>query len=711
MEYKLKIGEKDLIFDTRDMAEQANGEVLVRLGDTMILVTAVMSPQDSDNLDFFPLTVDYEERYYAAGKILGARYIKRESRPADEAILTGRLVDRAIRPRFPENMKRAVQVIITCLSWDTQNDSDILGLLGASFSLSMSDIPWQGPLAAIRLAKINEQFIPNPNYEERSKAELDLVITGVEENGQLLINMIEARADEVSEAVFLQAAKAAEPYLKQIIEFQRKIKDEIGEKKIELAGAQQDRELEKEIAKFIGDKLEKIIFNREKPNFGVESRREKTERGIEMDDLKQAVIYFVEEKYPAGEKTKMAKQFFEKTIKDIVQENILKNNRRPDGRAMDEIRSLNCEVGLLPRTHGSGVFKRGQTRTISILTLGAPGDQQVIEGMEFVGKKRFMHHYNFPPYSVGEIKPLRGPGRRDIGHGMLAEKALVPLIPTFEDFPYTIRVVSETVSSNGSSSMASVSSSSLALMDAGVPIKRPAAGIAVGIVQAENGDYKLLTDIQGPEDHHGGMDFKVAGTRNGITAVQMDVKIAGITIDIMREALEQGRKAREQILDTIEQTLAGPRPELSPYAPRILMLSINPEKIKDVIGPGGRIIKEIIEKCGVTIDVQNDGLVLITSESVESAQKALDWVKNLTREIKVGEIFEGKVVRIMDFGAFVELIPGQDGLVHISELAPFRVKTVDQVLKLGQAITVKVIAIDEQGRINLSLKQVKQPEA
>ena len=712
--FKLKLGEKELIIEVNTMAQQANGSVLVRYGDTVVLGTAVISKREREGMDFLPLFVDYEERFYAAGKILGARYIRRESRPTDEAILTARLIDRTIRPLFPQQLRKEIQIIITCLSWDGENDPDILGLIAASCALSISDIPWPGPVAATRVGKISdkEEFILNPTYKQRGKngsdlsnqSGLDLVITGLdpspilEKKGkgeEVLINMIEAESAEVSEETILKAAKFAKPFLKKIIDFQKEIKEKTGKEKIILDEQVPEPELEREIKEFLGKKLENALYQEDKQG-----------RMDDVNELKEELTYFIEGKYPGMGKTKPAKIFFEKEIEDLIHRHVLKSEKRPDGRKLDELRKIQIEVGILPRTHGSCLFCRGTTKALSILTLGAPGDHRLLEGMEIVGKKRFMHHYNFPPYSVGEVKPMRGPARRDIGHGMLAEKALMPLVPSFEEFPYTMRIVSEIVSSNGSTSMASISSASVALMDAGVPIKAPAAGIAMGLITADNGiDYKILTDIQGPEDHYGDMDFKVAGTKKGITAMQMDVKIRGISEKILKDALEQGKRIRLQILDKIEKTLPQPRKQLSPYAPRILTIQINPEKIRDVIGPGGKMINEIIEECKVDIDIQDSGLIYITSESEEAAKKALAWIKNLTREVKVGETFQGKVKRILDFGAFVEVLPKQEGLVHISQLASYHVNKVEDIVKLGDIVSVKVISIDEQGRINLSMKK------
>jgi len=703
--FKLELGGRTLQVEIRSLAERANGEVMVRYGDTLILATCVMSKEKKEELSFFPLTVNYEERFYAAGKIYGSRYIKRETRPSDEAITNARLIDRTIRPRFPENLSREIQVIITVLSWDGENDPDIIGLLAASLTLSISDIPWSGPIAGLRIARANDQWILNPTYEDKEKSDLDLVLAGSIKDGEILVNMIEANCQEAKEDLIMEAFDFSKKYFKKLIAFQEDISKKIGKEKIAIEALVPDLEIEKEIKEFLGEKLERALFQKEK----VES----------MDDVnkfKEDLAYFIEGKYPGMEKTQYALDFFEKEIERIVHENILKQERRVDGRKLDEIREIQTETALLPRTHGSGLFCRGRTKALSILTLGAPGDQQLLEGMEIVGKKRFMHHYNFPPYSVGEVKPIRGPSRRDIGHGMLVEKALLPLIPGFDEFPYTIRVVSEMLSSNGSTSMASVSSASLSLMDAGVPIKAAAAGIAIGLMiekglssakATEGKNYKILTDIQGPEDRHGDMDLKVAGTRKGITVIQMDVKIEGITEKILKEALSGAKKARLKILDLMEKVIKKPRPQLSPYAPRIYTLQINPEKIREVIGPGGKIINEIIAETGATIDIQDSGLIFVTAEKETAAKKAISWIKNITREVRVGEVFQGKVKRILSFGAMVEVLPGQEGLIHISKLAPRRINKVEDVVKIGDVVSVKVISIDEQGRINLALKENK----
>ncbi len=697
--FKTKISQKELIIEFRNLAEQANGNIFVRCGDTLVLTTCVMNKESRENRGFFPLTVEYEEKYYAAGKIKGPRYIKRESRPSDEAICNARLIDRAIRPRFPQNLPKEVQVITTILSWDGQNDPDVLGLIAASLALSISDIPWFGPLSAVRVCQKDGKFILNPTYEERENSDLDIVFAAILENDEILINMIEGGSEEIEENLILEALDFAEKPLKEIIVFQKEVIKKIGKEKTVIESLPSDPDFEKEIREFLDERLEKTIY-----------QKEKNKRTEDLEQLKEEYFSFVEEKYPGQGRVKYAQSFFEEEINRLLHENIIKYEKRPDGRKLDELRGIDCEVGILPRTHGSGLFCRGQTKSLSILTLGSPNDRQLIEGMEIVGKKRFMHHYNFPPYCSGEIKPLRGPGRREIGHGMLAEKALLPLIPSSEEFPYTIRVVSEILSSNGSTSMASVSSSSLALMDAGVPIKRPAAGIAIGLVlDKKTGDYKILTDIQGPEDHHGDMDLKVAGTRRGITAIQMDVKVDGLSLKILEDTLTQAKKAREEILDKMEAVIKTPKAELSPYAPRVYVLHINPEKIGNVIGSGGKVINKIIDETGASIDIEDDGTVFVSSEKAEGANKAIDWIQSLTRELKVGEIFQGKVVKITDFGAFIELIPGQDGLLHVSELtSPQRGgksggNKVEDFIHRGDTVSVRIKNIDDLGRINLTL--------
>lgn len=693
MKFNLKLDGKNIEVETNSLAEQANGSVLARCGDTLVLATCVMSKQDRADLGFFPLFVEYQEKYYAAGKIKGPRYIKRESRPSDEAVCNSRMIDRSIRPRFPKGLIREIQVIITVLSWDGENDPDLLGLIASSVALSISDIPWNGPLGAVRVCRKDDGLILNPSYKEREGADMDIVFVGLLDDKEFLINMIEGSFQQIEEKAILEAYDFAEKHIKKIIEFQDDVRKKSGKEKVVLELGAQDPDLEKEIKKFLSDKFEKAFF-----------QKDKIKRSEQLDDLTKELSSFIEDKYDDEGKLKYALSFLDEEADRLIHENVIKYDKRVDARKLDEVRKIASEIGIIPRAHGSGLFSRGQTKSLSILTLGGPGDQQLIEGMEVVGDKRFMHHYNFPPYSSGEVKPVRGPGRREIGHGVLAEKALLPLLPNVEEFPYTIRIVSEIVSSNGSTSMASVSGCSLALMDAGVPIKGLATGIAIGLIKDEGtGKHKLLTDIQGPEDHHGDMDFKVAGTRQGITVVQMDVKVNGIDRKIIEQALNMAKKARLEILDVMEKTISKPRAELSPHAPRIFTIQINPDKIGELIGPGGKVINKIIDETGAEIDIQDSGLVFITSEKGESAEKAVALVKSITREVKVGEVFQGEVKRILDFGAFVEILPGQDGLIHISKLSDKRVEKVEDVVKVGDAVSVKVISVDDQGRINLLL--------
>ncbi|MFA5355218.1 MAG: polyribonucleotide nucleotidyltransferase [Candidatus Paceibacterota bacterium] len=705
--FKTDIGGKELKVEINDLAEQASGSVLVQYGDTTVMANVTAAKTGRDGVDFFPLTVEYEEKFYAAGKILGSRFLRRETKPSDEAILTARFIDRAIRPCFPEGYKNEVQVIVTCLSWDEENDPDVIGLIAASLALAISDIPWKGPVAALRLGRNKDnEFVVNPTYPQRTEMNFELTVAGLESEfakflgneakDNILINMMEAEGMEVEETVFAEAVEMTKPHLEKILNFQKDIAKKVGKEKMEFAAKEPDAELESAIKDFLGNKLETALFKEDK------------DRMTGVNDLKKELVKHLQEKYPDKDISSCVEEFFEKELNDLVHKNILEKERRVDGRKIDELRSLETQVGILPRTHGSGLFMRGQTKALSILTLGAPGDVKLMEGMEIRGKKRFMHHYNFPPYCSGEVKPLRGPGRREIGHGMLAEKAIFPMIPNAEDFPYTIRIVTEILSSNGSTSQASISSSVLALMDAGVPIKKPVAGIAMGLMSDYKGAWKTVTDIQGPEDHHGDMDFKIAGTKDGITAVQMDVKIEGIGKEVVKKALEEAKTARIKILAEMAKSIEKPRENLSPYAPRIIVLQINPDKIREVIGPGGKVINEIIDECGVLIDIEDSGKIFVTAEKESAGKRAADWINNLTREVKVGELFEGKVKRILDFGAFVEILPGQEGLVHISQLANYHVNKVEDIVKIGDIIPVKVISIDEQGRINLSHKEAKK---
>ena len=690
--FEIKVGAKPILIKTTNWAEQASGSCLVQCGETEVLVTAVLSPFTREGIDYFPLTVEYEERFYAAGKIFGSRFQKRESRPTDEAVLTARMIDRAIRPLFPKDFKKEVQVIVTCLSWDGENDPDILGMIGASFALATSNIPWNGPLGAIRVTRNDGKWVFNSNYAQRKECDMDLTLAAIEKDGDILVNMIEMGSKEVQEKDFLDAYEAAKKELKKMTDAQIQAVKKIGKTKDEFLPAV-DLDIAGEIKEFLGDRLEKAVTN-----------APKTEKNLGATEiLKQELIKYLAEKHPGEGKEKQVLAFFEKEIERVIIKNIIERDYRPDGRKSTEIRALSCEVGVLPRTHGSGVFARGLTRVLSILTLGGPADQQMLEGMEVVGKKRFMHHYNFPPFSSGETAPMRGPKRREIGHGALVEKALLPVMPEVEKFPYTIRIVSECVSSNGSTSQASVCASTVALMDAGVPIKEPVAGISVGLAKdEETGKYKVLTDIQGPEDHYGDMDFKVAGTKNGITAIQLDVKIDGIDSKIVEEALSRAKDARLKIIDIIRKEIPEPRKNISPYAPKIFTLTIDPAKIGEVIGPKGSVINKIIAECGVTIDVEDTGFISITGIDEVGVEKAVNWIKGITREVQVGEVFQGKVVKIMDFGAFVEILPGTDGMVHISKFVTSRIQSVSEVVKEGDTIPVKVMSIDDLGRINLS---------
>ncbi|MBI4600038.1 polyribonucleotide nucleotidyltransferase [Candidatus Uhrbacteria bacterium] len=702
--YETEVAGKKLILETGKLAMQATAAVTCQYGETVVLATVVMS-NPREGVDFFPLTVDYEERLYAAGKIKSSRFIKREGRATDEAILTGRLIDRSIRPLFPTGVRNEIQVIITVLAVDQENDPDIPAIIGAAAALMLSSIPWDGPLSGIRVGRIDGEWVLNPSYEARAKSELDLFVAGTGEK----VLMIEAGAHQVPEDVMADAVEFSMEHNGRICAFLQEIQEEIGMQKKTAAELTKketgDDEAEEEISQSMWDKARQWLDEKVPEYLTADTKVTKSSRKAAVAKLKQDLDAYLKAEQVGKEKRKTIVEIVNDLAEKEITRAILEEGKRVDLRAFDEIRPLSAEVGILVRTHGSGLFARGETQVLSIATLGSPGDEQTLDGMEEVGKKRYMHHYNFPPYSVGEAKPMRGPGRREVGHGALAEKALMPVLPTKEEFPYTIRVVSEVLGSNGSSSMGSTCGSTLALMDAGVPIKAPVAGIAMGLASNEKGEYKILTDLQDLEDGEGGMDFKVAGTRAGITAIQLDTKTKGLSMQIVKETLAQAQTARMRILDVMDAAITAPRAELSKYAPRIISLQINPDKIRDVIGPGGKIINEIIDATGVQIDIEQSGLVMITSTNEEGSARAVEWVKRLTREVKVGELFEGKVTRIMDFGAFVEILPRTEGLVHISELAPRRVEKVTDVVKVGQTVTVKVVGIDEQNRINLSIKQ------
>lgn len=695
--WTLQIGGRELKVETGVLAQQAGGSVKVSYGDTVVLATATMSEKASNITGYFPLMVDYEERYYAAGKIKGSRFIKREGRPSDEAILTGRMVDRTIRPLFDHRMRNEVQVVVTVLSIDGENDPDIVSIIAASTALSISNIPWNGPVSAVKIGKVNGEFILNPTTTELKEGELNMTVAGTIDK----INMIETAAKEIPEEEILSAFEFGQKAVAKIAEFIAEIKKEIGREKAEPALMQGEEDFEEKIKELLLENgLEQALYIKDKKG-GQKA----------VAEIMEKIVAFIGENHPedSDKRKNIANIILDEVSDEIVHRNILEKELRPDGRKLDEIRPINVQVGILPRTHGTGLFTRGETQALTVTTLGSPGDEQIIDTMEVDTKKRYIHHYNFPPYSVGEVRPMRGPGRREIGHGALAEKALVPVLPTKEEFPYTILLVSEVLSSNGSSSMASTCGSTLSLMDAGVPIKNPVSGIAMGIIVGkDDNQYKILSDIQGLEDHYGDMDFKAAGTSNGITALQMDVKVNGVTIPMLRDVLSQSKEGRKYILGKMLNVIPEPRVEMSPYAPRIIIIKINPDKIRDVIGPGGKVINEIIDETGVQIDIEDDGMVFITSPDQASADKASEWVRNLTREVKAGEIFNARIVKIMDFGAFAQVLPGQDGLIHISELSDKRVAKVDDVVKVGDMVVVKVKEIDKMGRINLSMKDAKK---
>lgn len=670
------------------LAKQANGAVLVRYGDTAVLSTVTAS-KEPKNLDFFPLTVNYEERLYAVGKIPGG-FIKREGRPSEKAILASRLIDRPIRPLFADGFRNDVQVISIVMSVDQNCSSEMAAMFGSSLALSVSDIPFEGPIAGVTVGRVDEKFIINPSVEQTEKSDMHLIVAGTMD----AINMVEAGANEVPEEVMLEAIMFGHDEIKRLISFQQEIVAKVGKEKRAIKLFELDKDLEAEVREICEQDMLAAI-----------QVQEKHAREDAIKEVKNAVVARYEEQEADADKLKQVKQILDKIVKGEVRRLITEDKVRPDGRKLEEIRPLSSEVGLLPRTHGSGLFTRGQTQALSICTLGAMGDVQILDGLGIEEEKRFMHHYNFPLFSVGETGPIRGPGRREIGHGALGERALEPVIPSDKDFPYTVRLVSEVLESNGSTSQASICASTLALMDAGVPIKAPVAGIAMGLIKSGE-HYSILTDIQGMEDHLGDMDFKVAGTAKGVTALQMDIKIDGLSREILEEALQQAQIGRMQILDSMLATIKEPREQLSQYAPKIITMWIKPEKIRDVIGPSGKQINKIIEETGVKIDIEQDGTVFIGSIDEEMIQKAKKIIEDIVREVAVGEMYLGKVRRIEKFGAFVELFPGKDGLVHISELAEERVGKVEDILKLGDEILVKVTEIDKQGRVNISRKAI-----
>ena len=689
--YSMELAGRNLTIETGKLAGLANANVLVRYGDTVVMVNVVASKEPRDGIDFFPLSVDYEEKMYAAGKIPGG-FTRREGKAADKAILVSRAIDRPIRPLFPKDFRNDVVVTATVLSVEIDNSPEVCAMIGTSAALSISDIPFGGPTAAVKVGYVDGQFVINPTLEQRKKSELDLLVAGTMDK----IAMIEAGAKELPDDKMLEAIKTGHVEIKKVCEFISKIKEEIGKPKFEYKSFEVDHDIYEEIETNFYDRMYKDV-----------QALDKETRDKNMETLAEDVKAYFVEKY--GEeraeeiKTDIADSLY-KLEKKAVRAMILNEHKRPDGRQIDEIRPLSCEVGILPRTHGSAVFTRGQTQVMSIATLGMTTDEQLLDGLDEEETKRYIHQYNFPGYSVGEAKPVRSPGRREIGHGALAERALAPVIPNQNEFPYTIRVVSEVLSSNGSTSQASICGSTLALMDAGVPIKNPVAGISTGLVtDSENPDnYIMLTDIQGLEDFFGDMDFKVGGTKNGITAIQVDIKVDGLSYKIIEEAFARTRKARQYILDEVMlKQIAEPRKEVSKYAPKILTMQIKPEKIKDVIGTGGKTINKIIEETGVKIDISEEGKVVIYSLEKEQAQKAMEKVEEIVREIEVGEYYDGVITKLMPFGAFVNLGGGKEGLLHISKISKERVEKIEDVLSVGDRVIVKVLDIDKQGKISL----------
>ena len=691
--FEMELAGRKVTVETGALAGQANGSCLIRCGETAVLVTATASKSPREGIDFFPLTVDFEAKLYSVGKIPGG-FIKREGRPPEKSVLTSRLMDRPLRPLFPKGFRNDVQVVATCLSVDPSIPPDVYAMIGSSIALSISDIPFQGPTGAVVVGYVDDQYVINPDSAQRENSRLNLTVAGTRD----AVMMVEAGANILTEEQVLQGILLAHEEIKKIVAFIDGIVAEVGVPKGEFSIKTIDPEVEAAVRAYAADRVEWSLdtFDRK-------------ERETREEQVKREMVEHFAEQFPEGAGSVLDTLY--NMTKEVVRRKILKDGVRPDGRKLTEIRPIWCEVGLLPRAHGSGVFTRGQTQALSVATLGPVGEQQKLDDITEEEFKRYMHHYNMPPYSTGEAKPMRSPGRREIGHGALAERALLPVIPDEETFPYAIRVVSEILSSNGSTSQASVCGSTLALMDAGVPIKAPVAGVAMGLIQdPESGELAVLTDIQGLEDFLGDMDFKVAGTAEGITAIQMDIKIKGINREILERALEQARVGRLFILDRMLETLPEPRATLNKYAPKIVTFTIDPEKIREVIGPGGKMINKIIAETGVKIDIEDDGRVFIATPDEEAAAKARGMIEAIVKEVQVGEIYFGKVVRLMKFGAFVELLPGKDGMVHISKLDDKRVEKVEDVVQIGDEILVKVVEIDSQGRVNLSRKGLIEEE-
>ena len=695
--YETQLAGRNLSIETGKIAELANGSVVVRYGETVVMVNVTAAKEPKEGVDFFPLSVDYEEKLYAVGKIPGG-FTKREGKPADKAILTSRAIDRPLRPLFPKDFRNDTCVVATVLSVDPDNSPEVCAMIGASAALSISDIPFGGPTAAVAVGYVDDQIVINPTLEQREKSRLTLTVAGTLEK----ITMIEAGADEIPNDTMLEAIKTAHEEIKKICNFISDIKAEIGKPKFEYKSFATDPEVYNEIVANFKDRMYQDV-----------QATDKTVRDANIEKITEDITAYFVEKY-GEESAEEKKTDIADSVHDLekacVREMILEEHKRPDGRKIDEIRPLSCEVGVLPRVHGSAIFTRGQTQVMSIVTLGTNNEAQELDGLDEEESKRYMHQYNFPSYSVGEARPSRGPGRREIGHGALAEKALVPVIPSEDEFPYAIRVVSEVLSSNGSTSQASICGSTLALMDAGVPIKKPVAGISTGLVTDKNDPsrYIMLTDIQGIEDFFGDMDFKVGGTKDGITAIQVDIKIDGLTYDIIKEAFERTKVARDYILDNIMLPVINePRKEVSKYAPKIMMANISVDKIKDVIGPGGKMINKIIDETGVKIDINDDGKVCVYANDSESGKKAMDMILDIAKIIEVGGIYDGKVTKIMPFGAFINIGGENEGLLHISKISNKRVEKVEDVLSVGDEVTVKVSEIDNQGRINLNMKDLE----
>ena len=701
-----KIADTEWQFETGSFAMQANGAVIARVGDTMVLATAVMKGQPRDGIDFFPLLVDYEERLYAAGKIKGSRWMKREGRATDEAILTGRVIDRTLRPMFNENMRNDIQVVTTILSIDGENDPDMVAVNAASMALHISDIPFDGPVAGVRVGKVAGQYIANPNSEQREVSTMDLIVCGTAEH----IIMVEAGAQFVPESDIVEGIKFAQAHLKSLCDAQNEFRKQLGrEKTTNIVLKESDPRVLEHVKAFVtDDKIDAAVYT------VIKAEREAKMLALEVEAV-EAVTAALGDDAQDINVGKEVHNVVDKLFKKYQQKQILEKSRRVDGRAMNETRKITAEVGVIPRAHGSALFTRGETQVLTVTTLGSKGDEQMLDGMEDPTEgrsKRYIHHYNFPGFSVGEVAPIRGPGRREVGHGALAERAVEVALPPQEDFPYTMRLVSETLSSNGSTSMASTCGSTLSLMDAGVPIKTVIGGVAMGLVMDESNpnNFKVLTDIAGIEDFNGHMDFKVTGNEEGVTALQLDIKVKGLTPEILAQALEEAKPARMHIISKMKEALDAPRPELSPYAPRITSFMIDPEKIREVIGSGGKTINGIIAECpGVKIDIEDNGLVMVASVDAAASEKAVQMIKDIVREVEPGEIFDGKVVKIMDFGAFVEILPGKDGMVHVSQLANYRVNHPEDVVKIGDTLKVQVQEIDDQGRINLTHKPFAAP--